>query len=198
MLQFNAPPAKAPLNLRKLRKQIRQQRRALTPHQQTIAADRLRKKLLSSPLFLRSQHIAFYLPNDGEIDPTPVMKEAWKRGKTCYLPVLTPMGKKLLFVRFGKDDELIQNKFGIPEPIPFNFLRRPAWALDLVITPLVAFDKSGGRLGMGGGYYDRSFAFLRKKQAQKPSLIGVAHEFQERQALPMQSWDIPLDAVFTG
>lgn len=191
------PQTKHPLDLHKLRKQIRQQRRALSPEQQTLAAKRLRKKLVNSPLFLRSKHIAFYLPNDGEIDPTPVMEEAWKRGKTCYLPALTPLGKKLLFVRFEKGDKLVPNKFKIPEPKPLKHQCRQAWALNLVITPLVAFDNTGGRLGMGGGYYDRSFSFLRQKQAQKPSLLGVAHAFQERQELPRQAWDIPLDAIFT-
>lgn len=191
------PQTKRPFDLRKLRKQIRQQRRALSPQQQTLAARRLRKKLVCSPLFQRSQHIAFYLPNDGEIDPTPVMEEAWKRGKTCYLPVLTPLGQKLLFVRFEKGNELVLNKFKIPEPNPLKHQCRQAWALDLVITPLVAFDNTGGRLGMGGGYYDRSFAFLRQKRAQKPSLLGVAHVFQERLELPRQAWDIPLDAIFT-
>lgn len=191
------PQAKPPLDLRKLRKQIRQQRRALSPQQQTLAARRLRKKLVCNPLFQRSRHIAFYLPSDGEIDPVPVMKEAWRRGKTCYLPVLTPLGQKLLFVRFEKGDRLTPNKFKIPEPNPLTQPCRQAWALDLVITPLVAFDKTGGRLGMGGGYYDRSFAFLRQKRAQKPNLLGVAHTFQERQELPMQAWDIPLNAVFT-
>ncbi|MBL4607240.1 MAG: 5-formyltetrahydrofolate cyclo-ligase [Pseudomonadales bacterium] len=191
------PQTNPPLDLRKLRKQIRQQRRALNPQQQTLAANRLKKKLIRSPLFLRSRHIAFYLPNDGEINPTPVMEEAWKRGKFCYLPVLSPFGGKLLFVRFEKGDELILNKFSIPEPNPLKNRCRQAWALDIVITPLVAFDNTGGRIGMGGGYYDRSFAFLKQKRAQKPKLLGVAHTLQKRQQLPIQPWDIPLDAVFT-
>ena len=180
-----------------LRKQLRQQRRDLDPEQQRLAKNRLSKKLTCSPVFQRSRHIAFYIPSDGEIDPTPVMEESWKRKKICYLPVLTPLFRKLLFVRFNFGDELILNKFGIPEPNPFINRCIPPWALDLVITPLVAFDAKGSRLGMGGGYYDRSFAFLKQARTKKPTMLGVAHRFQKQEGLAKQPWDIPLDEVIT-
>lgn len=193
--------AAAPLNpfdLKHVRKNIRHLRRQLRPDQQHKAATQLCKTLCSSPIFLRSQHIAFYLPNDGEIDSTLLMERAWKLKKTCYLPVLAPLDKKLLFVSYNKGDELRFNQYGIPEPLLQPDKTRAAWTLDLVITPLVAFDLQGHRLGMGGGYYDRTFAFIQKANKPKtPKFVGVAHAFQQCPALPRQIWDVSLDAVFT-
>lgn len=191
----------APLNsldLKAFRKKIRLLRRQLRPDQQHKAASQLCKTLGSSPIFLRSRHIAFYLPNDGEIDSTLLMERAWKLKKTCYLPVLAPLDKKLLFVSYNKGDELRFNQYGIPEPLLQPDKTRAAWTLDLVITPLVAFDLQGHRLGMGGGYYDRTFAFIQKANKPKtPKFVGVAHAFQQCPALPRQIWDVSLDAVFT-
>lgn len=187
-----------PLDLNSYRKSIRALRRQLDPEQQRQAARQLNKHLASSLLFIRSKHIAFYLPNDGEIDPTPLMERAWQQKKICYLPVLAPRDKKLLFVPYNRDDELRFNQFGIPEPLLQPHKVRPAWTLDLVITPLVAFDLQGNRLGMGGGYYDRTFAFMqRSNKPKKPRLLGVAHAFQQSETLPHQAWDIPLTAIFT-
>jgi len=186
------------LDVYSLRKKIRKTRRQLRPDQQNKAAYHLSKTLGSSPLFLRSQHIAFYLPNDGEIDPSLLMARAWQHNKTCYLPVLAPLSEKLLFVRHDAGDALMLNQFNIPEPIFRQQNTRQPWALDLVITPLVAFDIFGNRLGMGGGYYDHTFAFLHSaKTRKKPKLIGIAHSFQQTANLPCQSWDVPLDGVFT-
>lgn len=186
------------LDLSAYRKKIRSIRRQLDPDQQYKAACQLSKRLASSLLFIRSKHIAFYLPNDGEIDPTLLMERAWQQKKICYLPVLAPLDKKLLFVSYNRDDELRFNQFGIPEPLLQSHKTRAAWALDLVITPLVAFDLQGNRLGMGGGYYDRTFAFMQgTSKPKKPKLLGAAHAFQQCEALPRQAWDIPLTAIFT-
>lgn len=186
------------LDLAHYRKKIRLLRRQLRPDQQQKAAAQLCKTLSSSPIFLRSQHIAFYLPNDGEIDPTLLMERAWQQKKTCYLPVLAPLDKKLLFLPYHKDEPLQLNQFRIPEPLLQPDKIRAAWTLDLVITPLVAFDLQGNRLGMGGGYYDRTFAFIQKaSKPKKPKFVGVAHAFQQCPALPRQDWDIAMDAVFT-
>lgn len=186
------------LDLKLFRKKIRLLRRQLRPEQQHKAASRLCKTLGSSPIFLRSRHIAFYLPNDGEIDPIPLMERAWQQQKTCYLPVLSPLDNKLLFMPYYKNDPLQLNQFRIPEPLLQPDKIRTAWTLDLIIAPLVAFDLQGNRLGMGGGYYDRTFAFIQKANKPKtPKFVGVAHAFQQCPALPRQNWDVSLDAVFT-
>jgi len=88
------------------------------------------------------------------------------------------------------------NFYGIPEPRPIELI--DPRTLDLVLTPLVAFDGSGHRIGMGGGYYDRSFAFLRRRRYwRKPHLLGLAYELQKLPAIIPNDWDIPLDAVAT-
>jgi 5-formyltetrahydrofolate cyclo-ligase len=148
-------------------------------------------------LVLNSQRIAAYLAADGEIDPYPLVQALWALGKTIYLPVLVPFTRqKLWFARFNPSDKLVHNRFGIEEPVRRRLIK--PCALDLVLTPLVAFDGSGHRIGMGGGYYDRSFAFLRRRRYwRKPHLLGLAYELQKLPAIIPNDWDIPLDAVAT-
>ena len=182
-----------------LRKELRQQRRALTVQQQQAAATALDRVLGRQPLFLRSQHIAIYLPNDGEMDLTPLLQRALAMGKKCYLPVLSPLyHNRLRFAPYHSDSRLSLNRFGIPEPDCNHRQMRPVWALDLILTPLVAFDTEGNRLGMGGGFYDRTLAYLNRRQHwRKPRLLGTAHAFQQVAQLPCESWDIPLQGVVT-
>ena len=178
---------------------MRQQRNALTPPQRAQYATQLARHFCSHPLFLHRQHIAFYLPNDGELDLRPLIERAWAMGKSCYLPVLSPLyHNRLWFAPYLPDSPLRNNRFGIPEPAcPWRRMR-PVWSLDLVLTPLVAFDRYGNRLGMGGGFYDRSLAYLERRQAwQKPRLIGTAYGFQQVPQLPVASWDVPLHGIVT-
>ena len=182
-----------------LRRSLRQQRRALTPHQRREASAALDRRLGPHPLFLRSRHIAFYLPNDGEMDLSPLLHRALAMGKKCYLPVLSPLyHNRLWFAPYHDESELALNRFGIPEPIVNWAGMRPAWTLDLVLTPLVAFDAAGNRLGMGGGYYDRTLAYLtRRRHWHKPHLLGTAYAFQQVESLPHEPWDVPLHGVVT-
>jgi 5-formyltetrahydrofolate cyclo-ligase len=179
------------------RKELRAARRALTPAQQQAAAKTLSRKLRNWLPLLRSQHIAFYLPNDGEIDPQPLIHHLLQLGKSCYLPCLHADGSnRVWFVRYRRGEKLYNNRFGIPEPDRCN-RRRPAWALQTVLMPLVGFDHTGNRLGMGGGFYDRTFAFKRIHKTRKPLLVGLAHSIQEAELLPAESWDMPLDFIAT-
>jgi len=178
---------------------MRLRRRALTPREQRQAAERLARHLTTLPDFVRSRHIALYWPNDGEVDPRPLAQRAWQAGKECYLPVLHPFeGRLLWFARWRPDTPLHPNRFGIPEPDPMGEPRWRAPYLNLVLLPLVAFDRAGGRLGMGGGFYDRTFAFKNGGPGTiGPSLVGLAHACQEVPQLVRDSWDIPLNAVVT-
>lgn len=178
---------------------MRQQRRALTPSQRLEAAWQMAEHVAASALFRNSRRIAAYLAADGEMDPLPLMETAWERGKSIYLPVLVPFGhNRLWFAPYRPGDRLMSNCYGIEEPRIVHRGRVPATALDLVLAPLVAFDTHGNRLGMGGGYYDRSFGFLqRRRHWHKPRLLGLAYDFQRVEALPAQSWDVPLAAVAT-
>ncbi len=184
----------------RLRQEMRARRRNLSPEQQQRAAHSLAKHLVRLPAFVRSRHLALYLPNDGEIDPGPLTLAAWRMGKRCYLPVLHPLDdRRLAFVRYEADTALRPNRFGIPEPDFRRTSRLAPEHLDLVLLPLVAFDRTGARLGMGGGFYDRTFAFKQQHQVwrHKPRLIGLAHSCQEADEVVRERWDLPLSAVAT-
>lgn len=180
-----------------LRRLLRQTRRALTPAQQREAARGLYRQLAQHPLFRRARHIALYLPNDGEIDPRLLLRAAQRRGKATYLPVLSPWPQtKMVFQRIRPGEKLRPNRFRILEPRMNIARQRKVWTLDLVLLPLVGFDDAGGRLGMGGGFYDRSLAYLaRRRQWRKPTLLGLAHECQKVERLAQASWDVPLQGT---
>lgn len=187
------------------RQKLRRRRRALTRWQQKQAGLNLARQLKKHSVFLRSKSIAFYLPADGEINPLPIIDTALGMGKKCYLPVISPLHFKpnLLFAEYTKTTVLHKNRYGIGEPsLKAKIL--PAWALNLVLMPLVGFDRSGNRLGMGGGFYDRCFAFTVNQQTgkkkSKPSavrLVGLAHKCQEENCLTCEDWDIPLHYIAT-
>lgn len=187
----------APLTRPQLRRLLRNARRALTPAQQRQAAEGLYRQLAQHPLFRRARHIALYLPNDGEIDPRLLLREAHRRGKHVYLPVLHAWpATRMVFQRFEPGERLRPNRFGIAEPVVERKRQRPIWALDLILLPLVGFDERGGRLGMGGGFYDRSLAYQgRRKAWKKPLLLGLAHECQKVERLNQASWDVPLQGT---
>lgn len=178
-----------------LRKTIRQRRRCLTAAQQKVASRGLLKQLKHTPLFWSAKSVGLYIAADGEIDPDLVAKQCWKLNKEVYLPVLDRFGyNRLMFVRWSPGDRLVKNRFGIPEPVKLK--PAPAWRLSLVLLPLVAFDALGNRMGMGGGFYDRTFAFCKRSRL-KPTMVGLAHELQRLDRLETQHWDIPLDAIVT-
>lgn len=181
---------------KQLREELRARRRALTPMQQQQAALGVLRQLMKLPVFMRSHHVALYIAADGEIDPAPIAQQLWKMNKHCYLPVLHPIKPRLLwFVRYTMDTPLKPNQFGIPEPDPFHNHQLPANLLDTALLPLVGFDRSGARLGMGAGFYDCTFAFKQQKQKGRPYLIGLAHACQEVEKLAAASWDIPLHGI---
>jgi 5-formyltetrahydrofolate cyclo-ligase len=183
-----------------LRKQLRTARRALSRAQQRCASEQLARRISSHPVFLRSQHIALYMAEDGEIDVQLLILIAERMGKRCYLPVLHPLGHNhLWFARYQSGNHLRKNYFDLAEPT-IDKTRLKPWALDLVLMPLVGFDRKGNRLGMGGGFYDRTFAFLNHTPRNKPRapvLMGVAHQCQETAGLKREAWDVAFNYVAT-
>lgn len=182
------------------RQQIRQQRRSLDDQSRALAAAQMSKHVLANRSVCCSQRIACYLPNDGEIDTAAIIERLWELGKDCYLPVLNPLGhNRLEFAPFTATTPLKLNCFGIAEPDVHARDWLSPMQLDTVIAPLVAFDQEANRMGMGGGYYDRSFAFLNhRRHWRKPRLIGIAYDFQFLEKLPVQKHDVPLDCVITN
>jgi 5-formyltetrahydrofolate cyclo-ligase len=186
------------LNRTQLRRHFRQLRRSLSAAQQAAAARRLKRAFFRSPLALRHRHVALYLANDGEISPHFILSALLQRSSSCYLPVLHPVRTgQLLFCRLTGTTRYQTNRFGIMEPMIKGSQLLPARLLGLVLLPLVAFDVEGNRLGMGGGYYDRSFAFRHCSRGALPVMIGLAHECQKAARLPVAGWDLPLDGVLT-
>ncbi|HSW52682.1 MAG TPA: 5-formyltetrahydrofolate cyclo-ligase [Sulfuricaulis sp.] len=182
-----------------LRQKLRARRRALSADEQHQAARRLAVNLTGTRLFLTSRRVACYLPNDGEIDTAPVIEHIRRLRKTLYLPVLSRLSHdRLWFAETGPKTELTPNRFGIPEPVVQSRDLVRAQELDLILLPLVGFDDQGNRLGMGGGFYDRSLEFLRHRQHwRKPHLLGIAYDFQRVNGLTADPWDIPLQGVIT-
>ena len=180
-----------------LRQQLRARRLLLSTAERQIAALAVARRLAETAEFIAASNVAGYWACNGELDPAPLLERAWASGKAVYLPVVA--GAALQFAPYQPNAPLRRNRFHIPEPevSPAEWL--PPSALDLVLTPLVAFDATGTRLGMGGGFYDRSFAFLRDppRPEHRPRLIGLAYEFQRVDALVRQAWDVPLDAAAT-
>ncbi len=183
-----------------LRKGYRAKRQALTELQQRESSQQFFEMTLSQGLLDGKSKIALYLPNDGEIDPIPLIQYTWVNEKQVYLPVLHPFNKKsLLFMEYLPTSEMHNNRFGIPEPKIECHRLGTIQSLDIIFTPLVAFDKIGNRMGMGGGFYDRTLACLTPniEEADPPRVIGLAHDCQECPNIPVSSWDIPLNSILT-
>jgi 5-formyltetrahydrofolate cyclo-ligase len=156
-------------------------------------AERAADIFSTSALFQKSTHIGCYFARPDEFSCEMIIEKIWESNKKCYLPVLSEEGNLLLnFVDFKKNDALHLNRFQILEPEKNTSF--PAEKLDLVLVPLVGFDEECHRIGMGGGYYDHTFA---SKKKSKPLLIGVGYQLQCIQELPRDSWDVQLDGVLT-
>jgi 5-formyltetrahydrofolate cyclo-ligase len=185
---------------KQIRIEMRQRRRMLTVEQQDAAAISLTKNIFKLHGISGTRRIGAYLANDGEIDPLPAMLEWSRRGQQCFLPILFPGQKpRLRFASFSMRSRMFLNRFGIPEPCVSQRACLDPLQLDWIFVPLVAFDSSGHRLGMGGGYYDASLAVLRMRAHwRKPRLVGLAHEFQRIDHLAVDEWDVPLHGILTN
>lgn len=176
-----------------LRQQLRARRRALSAPARLAAADALAQRLLELPFAPRHGHVGGYWAMDGEIALHRWQLSLPDTVHYC-LPVLS--GTTLRFAPWRPGQPLTANRYGIPEPDVAIAQTLAPEQMALVVAPLVGFDAAGGRLGMGGGWYDRSFAF-RQRQAPPPWLVGAAFDAQQVAALPVAAWDVALDAVCT-
>lgn len=182
-----------------IRDSLRKKRRALTQQQQSIAEQALYRRLVEQAWFQAASDIGFYWPADGEISPLKTLNWSLDNNKTCYLPIVTDRHDDgtpaLVFQPYQTSTELNPNRFKIPEPTLKQTSVVQAMQLDVIIIPLVGFNRTGFRLGMGGGYYDRVLSKPDSGQA-KPLLIGVGHSCQESQ-FPVQIWDVAMDFIVT-
>ncbi len=183
-----------------LRKERRAQRQALSSEFQHASAHALQTQLAKRIKDCEIKHIAVYLANDGELDLSPFIHWCWQHNIVTYLPVIHPFSKgHLLFLHYHAHSEMITNQYGIFEPKLNVCEVLPCAALDMILTPLVAFDSGGERLGMGGGYYDRTLNYWYQHRTfiNKPYPIGIAHDCQQVDEIPSESWDIPLPEIIT-
>jgi len=185
-----------------IRQEVRTKRRQLNAEQQQEQADLLCKTLIAQIDLEHVKHIAIYLANDGELNTKPFINWCWKNKISVYLPVIHPFSKgHLLFLEYAKTSVMIKNKYGISEPKLDVRTIVAVNDIDIIFAPLVAFDQTGNRLGMGGGFYDRTLAvwylgYQQNKQT-KPMPIGLAHNCQKVKAIPIENWDIPLPKIIT-
>lgn len=188
------PPDSTTPDRASLRTDLRARRRALPAPQRIAAADSLAQRLLSLAFAPATGYVAGYWAMDGEI-----ALHSWQlrlpREAVYCLPVLHEENQ-LRFAPWRPGDALVTNRFGIPEPEVDPSSALPAHEMSLVVMPLVGFDAEGRRLGMGGGWYDRSFAF-RNADMPPPWLVGVGFDAQQVEALHAESWDVRPDAICT-
>jgi 5-formyltetrahydrofolate cyclo-ligase len=182
-----------PFDRRQLRADLRARRRALPARARLQAAEGVATQLQCLPELGQATHVAGYWAIDGELSLHALMPQL-APGAYC-LPCVQP-DRHLLFAPWRLGQPLAANRFGIPEPAAEH--RLAPEQLDIVLLPLVGFDRRGNRLGSGAGFYDRSFAFLREQsRPAQPLLIGVAYAMQELPEWPAAEWDVPLDFVAT-
>ncbi len=177
----------------RIRKELRSQRRALSYAQQLNASLKLAKVARGYRQLWTAKRVLAYSAMGGEINPNILFN---RLNSQIYLPKITNyrMGRMQFFSSYGAKQV---NRLGILEP-KTNSSQLYAHEFDAVLVPLLGFDRKGNRLGMGGGFYDRAFAFKQQScHRRRPLLIGLAHHFQEVDSIDTQSWDVPLDALIS-
>ncbi len=178
------------------REEKRQARKNLSATDKAQKSQAIIKQIIKSDEYKNAKHIGVYLAMPEEVNLQTLIETAWQDGKSVYLPVVIGWGKPLLFAPYTTDSQLVKDALNIDIPNTDTDSYIGADKLDLVITPLVAFDENNNRIGMGGGFYDRTFTC--KDTQDKPTLIGVAFAEQKTDSLiPMNEWDIPLDKIIT-
>jgi 5-formyltetrahydrofolate cyclo-ligase len=181
-----------------LRMELRRKRHSLTSSEQHHAAKRLHRQVTSRTFFLKARRIGFYFASDAEIDPLTIMFKALEMGKQCFLPLLgAHQPGKVCFAPFREGDALQPNQWGILEPVTEVRDLVSTRSINLVLVPLVGFDERCNRLGMGKGFYDRTFGYKTRTGYNKPKLVGLAHECQKTPSVPTDSWDVRLDGVIS-
>lgn len=186
-------------NNNSLRKKINEQRIKLSPEMREVSAQKIKTALCGIKIFQEGKNYGIYLPFRGEVDTKPIIEYLSANNKNCYLPIVKEnIEEPMSFALYKEGAKLHKNKYAIFEPLLNESILLSSRDLDVVITPLVAFDDYGNRVGSGKGYYDRTFAFKKEISAEmKPHLVGIAYEFQKTTNLKPAVWDVPLEIIVT-
>ncbi|MDH5621168.1 MAG: 5-formyltetrahydrofolate cyclo-ligase [Gammaproteobacteria bacterium] len=168
-------------------------RREMSVENRARASEKICNKVTSSREFRTATLIACYLSTPDEVDTRIIVQRAWRAKKRIFTPISRKSGE-MFFREIRPGTPLISNRMGLWEPVTGDFISPRA--LQLVITPTVAFDKLNHRIGMGGGYYDQCFSFLRHRTHwQKPKLLGIAFRCQKVEKISPNIWDLRLYRV---
>lgn len=180
-----------------LRQQVRQQRQTLSLAQREQAGAQVAERLQALAEFQQATMIASYASFAAEL-PTCTIHQQLAAPKRLALPVLHPVvAHQLLFLEITEATVWQHNRYGINEPELRCDRVIPLAQLQIMLLPLVGFDRSGQRLGMGGGYYDRTLAAWHRGELPNLLTIGLGYDFQQLETLPQQPWDVPLNLVIT-
>lgn len=178
------------------RKAALQARRSLSPERRQEFSAECVARLRQLHIWPSAKHVAVFAALNDEVDVSALWTEDAK-SRNYYLPIMRS-DSSLSFANFTPDTPMKTRVFGIQEPVHTPAEIIDTKKLDIVVTPLAAFDQHANRIGMGGGYYDRSFAFVRNPTINKrPYLVGVAFEVQKIEQVRCNSWDVSLDAIIT-
>lgn len=169
------------------RSELRARRRRLAA--ETPDAGQRAAALWPAARFAEARVVALYHAAGSELDPSP-LRGRLKPGQVA-LPVAVSRQGPLIFRLHGAGQALVPDALGIPAPE----LSAPAVLPDVVVAPLLAFDRRGGRLGQGGGHYDRTIANLRRMK--RVFVVGLAYAGQELPEIPLEPHDQRLDAILT-
>ena len=177
-----------------IRRERRRIRKSLTADDRAAADAAICRHTMHLAAFRRARNVATYFAFDGEPDIALLLSAKSNGAKNFFAPIITR--RDMRFGKVGAGTRMRKNWFGIAEARP-EYIAEPQ-ALDIVLVPLVAFDRVGSRLGMGGGYYDRYFKFLKDRtHFIRPKLFGIAYSCQQVELLPREHWDVPLWGVIT-
>lgn len=184
------------LTTSQIRTQVRTFRRELSNQQRIQEQQVIYQKIAQHPAVSAANNIAIFVSFDGELETKPIIEYLWQQQKSVFIPIIHPFNKKyLLFVRYQATTQLTRNKFGILQPKLNIADVIPHHKLDVIFTPLVAFDERNYRIGMGGGYYDRMLADYQKHNIYP---IGLAFNCQKIPHITNQPWDVQLPEIITG
>lgn len=174
------------------RAEARARRLAVAGWRRRAATRQVCASLLRHPILRSATRVALYVAAGSELDVTPLINALHRRGCIVCLPRVR--GVELHFHSYDPSHPLVRGPFGLLEPQGWA-PRVPNHRLHAVVVPLVAFDDRGGRLGQGGGYYDRAFSSRRDRSLRSPRLIGAAFDAQRVSHVALEPWDVRIDAV---
>jgi 5-formyltetrahydrofolate cyclo-ligase len=181
--------------MQNIRRQALLARRNMSVKNRAAASEIICKKVIETKSFSSAKIVACYLPMNDEVDTELIIERGWCANKRIFVPIMRNKGE-MFFREIRPDTTLLRNKMSIWEPTSGEIISPRA--LQLVVTPTVAFDANNNRVGMGGGYYDRYFSFLRHRKIWiKPKLFGVAFQCQKAHKITPNPWDIRLYKTFS-